>query len=135
MAALLELPVQTVRRLRAIAADAESLEAVVDRDGPHAGVLNIPDAGDSQPERNPPSLKPSRDHRLDPGQDGPASGTCPADAVRTSAFETDYTLEEVGETFGVTRERIRQIEAKALGQLGIPRATASYGPSWVADDQ
>ncbi len=29
----------------------------------------------------------------------------------------DYTLEEVGEKFGVTRERIRQIEAKALRKL------------------
>ena len=29
----------------------------------------------------------------------------------------DYTLEDVGEKFGVTRERIRQIEAKALRKL------------------
>jgi RNA polymerase primary sigma factor len=30
----------------------------------------------------------------------------------------DHTLEQVGKTFGVTRERIRQIEAKALQKLG-----------------
>jgi RNA polymerase primary sigma factor len=33
---------------------------------------------------------------------------------------SDHTLEEVGQTFDVTRERIRQIEAKALRKLGHP---------------
>ena len=32
----------------------------------------------------------------------------------------DHTLEQVGQTFGVTRERIRQIEAKALEKLRVP---------------
>ncbi|MCQ2385785.1 MAG: RNA polymerase sigma factor RpoD, partial [Clostridia bacterium] len=31
-----------------------------------------------------------------------------------------YTLEEVGEIFQITRERIRQIEAKALRKLRHP---------------
>jgi RNA polymerase primary sigma factor len=35
----------------------------------------------------------------------------------------DYTLEEVGEKFAVTRERIRQIEQKALRSLRFPART------------
>lgn len=42
---------------------------------------------------------------------------------------SEHTLEEVGKVFGVTRERIRQIEAKALGKLRTARrsrALASF---------
>ena len=35
-------------------------------------------------------------------------------------MNTDHTLEEVGQQFKVTRERIRQIEAKALRKLKHP---------------
>jgi RNA polymerase primary sigma factor len=45
---------------------------------------------------------------------------------------TDHTLEEVGKVFGVTRERIRQIEATALAKLRHParaRKLASFAES------
>ena len=35
-------------------------------------------------------------------------------------MDTDHTLEEIGKLFGVTRERIRQVEAKALEKLQRP---------------
>ena len=40
-------------------------------------------------------------------------------------MNTDHTLEEVGKQFDVTRERIRQIEAKALRKLRHPAAFGS----------
>ena len=39
--------------------------------------------------------------------------------------KSDYTLEEVGQRFAVTRERIRQIEAKALRKLRHPSRARS----------
>jgi RNA polymerase primary sigma factor len=39
--------------------------------------------------------------------------------------KSDYTLEEVGQRFAVTRERIRQIEAKALRKLRHPSRSKS----------
>lgn len=39
-----------------------------------------------------------------------------------------YTLEEVGKIFGITRERIRQIEGKALRKLKKSREVRSYCP-------
>ena len=36
----------------------------------------------------------------------------------------EHTLEEVGQRFAVTRERIRQIEARALQKLRDPRRSA-----------
>jgi len=40
----------------------------------------------------------------------------------------DWTLEEIGKRFDVTRERIRQIEAKALAKLRHPKRAAELAP-------
>ena len=56
----------------------------------------------------------------------PASGEVPAAVVQHIRIhlgigcEREHTLEEIGQEFDVTRERIRQIEAKALRQLRAP---------------
>ena len=50
----------------------------------------------------------------------------------------DFTLEEVGLAFGVTRERIRQIEAKALRKLRHPtrgRALSAFFPNHESFDE
>ena len=48
-------------------------------------------------------------------------------------MNTDHTLEEVGKQFDVTRERIRQIEAKALRKLRHP-SRAEHLRSFISDD-
>ena len=40
-------------------------------------------------------------------------------------MNSDHTLEEVGQQFSVTRERIRQIEAKAIRKLKHPSRSRS----------
>jgi len=49
-------------------------------------------------------------------------------------MNTDHTLEEVGKQFDVTRERIRQIEAKALRKLRQP-SRAEQLKSFLEDDE
>ncbi len=48
-------------------------------------------------------------------------------------MNTDHTLEEVGKQFDVTRERIRQIEAKALRKLRHP-SRAEHLRSFIGDE-
>ena len=50
-------------------------------------------------------------------------------------MNTDHTLEEVGQQFSVTRERIRQIEAKALRKLKHPSRSRKLRCSWTTELQ
>jgi len=50
-------------------------------------------------------------------------------------MNTDHTLEEVGKQFGVTRERIRQIEAKSLRKLRHPNRSAVLKTFLNDDDE
>jgi RNA polymerase primary sigma factor len=52
-----------------------------------------------------------------------------AKQVLIMRFMHDMTLEQVGQTLGITRERVRQIEAKALRMI---RAKAELRPR-IAD--
>jgi RNA polymerase primary sigma factor len=55
---------------------------------------------------------------------GPSTGTTIEEKIMKMRFGledgSEHTLEEVGRSFAVTRERIRQIEAKALRKLRQP---------------
>ena len=42
-----------------------------------------------------------------------------------------YTLEEIGEKLGITRERVRQVEAKALRQLRMRSKTGFLRDYWT----
>ena len=48
--------------------------------------------------------------------------------------QREHTLEEIGECFDVTRERIRQIEAKALRKLRHP-SRADMLSSFLLEDE
>ena len=45
-----------------------------------------------------------------------------------------YTLEEVGKMLGVTRERVRQIESRAIRRLKRRRKVRSFNPNNMYDD-
>ena len=50
-------------------------------------------------------------------------------------MSSDHTLEEVGKQFDVTRERIRQIEAKALRKLRHPSRSDKLKSFIVGEDK
>jgi hypothetical protein len=77
-------------------------------------------------ERFPKWMNPpyeDRDNRIDLGRLFPPileTLTTREQKVIWCRFWGDYTLEETGVAFGVTQERIRQIEAKAIRKLKHP---------------
>jgi len=48
-------------------------------------------------------------------------------------MNTDHTLEEVGQQFSVTRERIRQIEPRRCANSNILRAPETCGVFWTIE--
>ncbi|WP_036502726.1 RNA polymerase sigma factor RpoD [Novosphingobium sp. AP12] len=119
MAESLSMPLEKVKRVLKIAKEPISLESPVgDEDDSHLGDF-IQDANavipvDAAIQSN---LKEMITRTL-------ASLTPREERVLRMRFgigmNTDHTLEEVGQQFSVTRERIRQIEAKALRKLKHP---------------
>ncbi len=115
----LQMPLEKVRKVMKIAKEPISLETPIgDEEDSQLGDF-IPDSNavlplDSAIQEN---LKETTTRVL-------ASLTPREERVLRMRFgigmNTDHTLEEVGQQFSVTRERIRQIEAKALRKLKHP---------------
>lgn len=119
LAEKLAMPVDKVRKVMKIAKDPISLETPVgDEDESHLGDF-IEDKGAIMPVDSAiqANLKDTTTRVL-------ATLTAREEKVLRMRFgiglQTDHTLEEVGQQFSVTRERIRQIEAKALRKLKHP---------------
>ena len=119
LAERMEMPEEKVRKVLKIAKEPISMETPIgDDEDSHLGDfiedLNIVSPADSATSQG---LRESTQNVL--------AGLTPREAkVLRMRFgiemNTDHTLEEVGKQFDVTRERIRQIEAKALRKLRHP---------------
>ena len=115
----LEIEPERVREIFKIAQDVTSLEAPVGEDKESFLGDFIPDEGSLSPvdQASKQLLKDHLDEVLATLSDREAKVL----KLRFGLEENNQmTLEEVGKVFGVTRERIRQIEAKALRKLKHP---------------
>ncbi len=115
----MELPVEKVRKVLKIAKEPISLETPIgDEDDSHLGDF-IPDVTAVLPSESVVNTYLSDVTRRVLGTLTPRE-----EKVLKMRFgideKKDHTLEEVGQDFDVTRERIRQIEAKALRKLRHP---------------
>ena len=119
LAAKLQMPLDKVRKVMKIAKEPISLETPIgDEEDSQLGDF-IEDKNMSSPSENvvTHSLEETTRKVL-------ATLTPREERVLRMRFgigeHSDHTLEEVGQDFEVTRERIRQIEAKALRKLRHP---------------
>ncbi|MCP4297185.1 MAG: RNA polymerase sigma factor RpoD [Proteobacteria bacterium] len=115
----MELPVDKVRKVLKIAKEPISLETPIgDEDDSHLGDF-IPDSSAVLPSESVVNT-----YLADVTRDVLNTLTPREEKVLKMRFgideKKDHTLEEVGQDFDVTRERIRQIEAKALRKLRHP---------------
>jgi RNA polymerase primary sigma factor len=115
----MDIPVEKVQKLKTISRDPVSLETPVGRDGESALGDLIEDRWIGSPvdtviDSNVRDETANILKTLSPKEEK---------VIRLRfgiGCEREHTLEEIGQEFDVTRERIRQIEAKALRQLRSP---------------
>jgi RNA polymerase primary sigma factor len=115
----MDIPVEKVQKLKTISRDPVSLETPVGRDGESALGDLIEDRWVGSPvdtviDTNVRDETANILKTLSPKEEK---------VIRLRfgiGCDREHTLEEIGQQFDVTRERIRQIEAKALRQLRSP---------------
>ena len=124
----MEMPEDKVRRVQKIAREPISMETPVgeDEDAQMGDFLSAESNLDGATISAPVDI--ATDENLREATTGILSDLTAREAkVLRMRFgigmNTDHTLEEVGKQFDVTRERIRQIEAKALRKLRHPSRT------------
>ncbi len=119
LAVRMEMPEEKVRKVLKIAKEPISMETPIgDDEDSHLGDF-IEDAGVVSPvdSATAEGLREATQNMLG----GLTSREAKVLRMRFGIdMNTDHTLEEVGKQFDVTRERIRQIEAKALRKLRHP---------------
>ena len=119
LAELMELPKDKIRKVMKIAKEPISTETQIGEDDDSSLGDFIEDVNAEAPDDrvNNIGLKNSTNDVLA----GLSSREAKVLRMRFGiGMNTDHTLEEVGKQFDVTRERIRQIEAKALRKLRHP---------------
>jgi RNA polymerase primary sigma factor len=132
LAKRMEMPEDKVRKVLKIAKEPISMETPIgDDEDSHLGDF-IEDTSASSP------IDSATEEGLRETTHAVLAGLTPREAkVLRMRFgidmNTDHTLEEVGKQFDVTRERIRQIEAKALRKLRHPSRSDQLR-SFLIDD-
>jgi len=122
----MEMPEEKVRRVLKIAKEPISMETPIgDDEDSHLGDFLDSDSNLGEGASVGAPVDTATDEGLREATKGILSGLTAREAkVLRMRFgidmNTDHTLEEVGKQFDVTRERIRQIEAKALRKLRHP---------------
>ncbi|MEX1236661.1 MAG: RNA polymerase sigma factor RpoD, partial [Pseudomonadales bacterium] len=122
----MEMPEEKVRRVLKIAKEPISMETPIgDDEDSHLGDFLDSDNNLSEGASVGSPIDTATDEGLREATRSVLSGLTAREAkVLRMRFgidmNTDHTLEEVGKQFDVTRERIRQIEAKALRKLRHP---------------